>query len=376
MDSRRETAVMLLKAALATVVAWQFTVLVLKSPQPFYGPMAALLVVDKTIVRSLGASAQRLGAVVVGMLVAWAVGTAVGVHWWSMLPVLVIALLIGRWRRFGEHGIQVPTMVLLSLLTAGGTDTHFTYLTIVETLVGGVIGVVTNALVVPPLHVREPRAQLDALTRRLGELLGQMATGLREGWDAEDAHRWYDESAEAIRWAPQVQGEIEAGRESTRFNPRETLSRLDVDWGGYADTAEAVRRTQWQVSGVARTLVDTADDEPWLPPPSQEFLDSYAAALDHIGAAVGHFGLVEDSERATVRHELVAASRILDDLGDRVREARLDDPRAWPAYGALIVHGKRLARTLDQHHDRAVVPTDSGPIRQVRRWRTHTPGST
>ncbi len=367
---------MLLKAALATVIAWQFTVLVLKSPQPFYGPMAALLVVDRTIVRSLGASAQRLAAVVVGMLVAWGVGTVVGVHWWSMLLVLVIALLIGRWPRFGEHGIQVPIMVLLSLLTVGGTNTHFTYLTIVETLVGGVIGVVTNALVVPPLHVREPRAQLQALTRRLGELLEQMAIGLREGWDADDAHRWYDESAEGIRWVPQVLGEIETGRESMRFNPRETLSRLDVDWGGYADTAEAVRRTQWQVSGIARTLVDAADDERWLPPPSQRFLDAYAAALDHIGGAVGHFGIVDDDERTAVRDELVAASRLLDELGERVRKAQLDNPRAWPAYGALIVDAKRLARTLDQHHNRAVVPTENGPGRQARRWRTHTPGST
>ncbi|WP_406830748.1 aromatic acid exporter family protein [Pedococcus sp. KACC 23699] len=111
---QRDAALLMGKAALATVIAWQFAVLVLHSPSPFYAPMAALLVVDKTMVRSLGASAQRVVAVVVGMSAAWLVGTTLGVHWWSMLPVIYLALLIARWKRLGDHGIQVPTMVLLS----------------------------------------------------------------------------------------------------------------------------------------------------------------------------------------------------------------------------------------------------------------------
>src|SRR6476646_11213228 len=68
---QRETALLLLKTAVATVLAWKFAVLVLHSPTPFYAPMAALLVVDRTMVRSVWASVQRVAAVVVGMSVAW-----------------------------------------------------------------------------------------------------------------------------------------------------------------------------------------------------------------------------------------------------------------------------------------------------------------
>ena len=60
----RFEAVLLLKAAVATVLAWQVAVHLLDSPAPFYAPMAALLVVDRTMVRSLGASARRVAAVV------------------------------------------------------------------------------------------------------------------------------------------------------------------------------------------------------------------------------------------------------------------------------------------------------------------------
>ena len=102
-----------------------------------------------------------------------------------MVPVLLVAMLLGRWRRLGDHGIQVPIMVLLSLLTVKGTDTQFTYLTIVETVLGGIIGVATNAVVLAPLHIQQPRDAVRSLTARVRRLLNDMSEGLREGWDAE-----------------------------------------------------------------------------------------------------------------------------------------------------------------------------------------------
>lgn len=359
----RDTAMLLLKAAIATVIAWQVAVHLLDSPEPFYAPMAALLVVDQTMVRSLGASAQRIAAVVLGMSVAWFVGSVVGVTWWSMVPVLLLALLLGRWRRLGDHGIQVPVMVLLSLLTVKGTDTAFTYLTIVETVVGGVIGVATNAMVLAPLHIQEPRDGVRSLTARVRRLLTDMAEGLREGWDADRARRWYDSSSEIVQNAPVVLETIAKGRESTRFNPRHDLRPADIDWVGYERTVETVRRTQWQVSGIARTLVDAADDHELQPAPSQEFLERYAGVLDDIGAAVDHFGLRSDKEEAEVELHLSRAITTLDQLGAEVRETPLDDPNAWPAYGALILDAQRLARELSARKGEAAVPTDSGPIR-------------
>ena len=359
----RDVALLALKAAIATVIAWQFAVWVLDSPTPFYAPMAALLVVDRTMVRSIGASAQRVAAVVVGMSVAWLVGSLVGVHWWSMIPVMLLALLIGRWRRLGDHGIQVPTMVLLSLLTVQGTDTDFTYLTILETIAGGVIGVATNAVVFAPLHIQQPRDEVRAMTRRVHRLLTDMAQGLRGGWDADAARRWYDTSSEIVQSAPTVLEAIATGRESTKFNPRHEVRPVDIDWAGYERTVETIRRTQWQVSGIARTLVDAADEAERQPAPDPSFLEGYAGALDEIGEAIEHFGLRSAADQDAVVQHLEAAISALDDLGLRVRATPLENPHAWPAYGALILDAQRLARELSLKRDEASVPTDSGPIR-------------
>jgi hypothetical protein len=363
----RDAALLMGKAALATVIARQFAVRVMHSPSPFSAPRAALLVVDRTMVRSLGASAQRVLAVVVGMSAAWLVGSILGVHWWSMLPVIYLALLMARWRRLGDHGIQVPTMVLLSLVTVGGTDMEFTYLTIVETLAGGVIGVLTNAIVLAPLHIQAPRDQIRALTRQVCQLLNDISAGLRDGWDGDLAHRWYDASTDIIALAPGIQTEIETGRESTRFNPRDNLRGVEVDWAGYAQTVEAIRRSQWQVSGIARTLVDAADENESQPAPTQRFLESYAQVRDAVAGAIGHFGLPDEAEREAVAAYLRRAGEIVARLGNEVRTADLEDPDSWPAYGAMLLDAQRLIRELEVHSHQAVMPTDSGPFRRPPR---------
>ncbi len=170
------------------------------------------------------------------------------------------ALLIARWPLLGDHGIQVPTTALLSLLTVKGTDTDFTYLTIVETVLGRIVGVAVNAVVLAPMHLDEPRDALRDLTTRVQDLLKDMATGLREGFDADRARGWYDTATDLGDRVPEVLSVVETGRESTRFNWRHRLRPARIDWDGYTRTVEAVRRAQWQVGSMARTLVDVADE--------------------------------------------------------------------------------------------------------------------
>jgi uncharacterized membrane protein YccC len=359
----RTEALLLVKAVVAAVIAWQLAVHVMDSPTPFYAPMAALLVVDRTIVRSLWQSVERIVAVVVGMSIAWLVGSTLGVTWWSVVLVMLVAMLIGRWDRLGDHGIQVPIMVLLSLITVKWDDIDFTYLTIVETVLGGAVGVAVNAVVLAPMHLTEPRRAVTDLTDRVRGLLEDMAGGVRAGWDGGTAREWHHRATRIGEAVPAVLEAIETGRESTRLNPRHRLRPVRIDWDGYAATAEAVQRTQWPVAGIARTLADAADDAQWQAAPSEDWLTGYAEVLEHLGAAGALFGVHRDDAERQVEDHLDAAERALDDLGRQVRETTLSDPEAWPAYGALVLEARRLAAEVRHGHPGAAVPTDTGPIR-------------
>jgi hypothetical protein len=360
----RDALLLLLKAALAAVLAWQFALHVLDSPIPFYAPMAALLVVDRTMVRSIAGSAQRVAAVVLGLGVAWLAATWFGATWFTMFGVTLVALVISRWSRLGTHGSQVPSMVLLSLITAGGTDEQFTYLTIVETIAGGVIGVATNAVVLTPLHLTKPRQRVAALARQVRELLEDIATGLDGEWDADSARRWYQRGNEITDKTPLVIDDIETGRESTRFNPRANLRPAMLDWEGYAHTVAALRRSLWHVTGVARTLVDAADPDRAQPVPSATFLGRYADALRATGRAVSRLGRHDDGDGFDAAVE--QARDVLVELRDEVRETPLDDPDQWPVYGSLISDALRALQELDDARERAAVPMP-GPVRRPAR---------
>ncbi|GAB3870285.1 FUSC family protein [Terrabacter terrigena] len=362
----RDALLLLFKAAVAAVVAWQFALHVLHSSVPFYAPMAALLVVDRTMVRSLAASVQRIAAVVLGLGVAWVVALLVGITWWSMLAVLLVALVIGRWGRLGDHGIQVPAMVLLSFITVNGTDEQFTYLTIVETIAGGLIGVAVNAIVFAPLHLTKPRQRVAALARQVHDLLTEMADGLRGEWNHDSAQAWYRRGDAIADRAPLVIEDIHTGRESTRLNPRDNLRPADVDWEGYEHTVNALRRMLWQVTGIARTLVDAGDDAHQQPAPSPTFLHRYADALADMADAVEQLGLHGETADARFGDATRRALKVLEELREEVRTTPLADPEAWPVYGSLISDSTRAVRELQASYDVATVPTDSGPLRVAR----------
>ncbi len=359
----RDALLLLVKAAVATVIAWQFAVHVLHSRIPFYAPMAALLVVDRTMVRSLLASAQRVAAVVLGLGVAWVVASLFGVTWWTMLGVVLVGLVIGRWSRLGDHGIQVPSMVLLSLITVGGTDEQFTYLTIVETLAGGLIGVGVNALVLTPLHVIKPRQRVTRLATEVRQLLDDMAAGIRREWTGAEAREWLERSAAITERAPRVIDDIETGRESTRFNLRDNLRPVDVDWEGYEATVRALRRLLWQVTGIARVLVDAGERREHQPRPKESFLLRYAEALDSLGTALEQFGRHDDDTLRVFDANTGRATEILATLRDEVRNTELDDPDEWPVYGSLLSDGLRMTTELRSAREDAVVPSDTGPLR-------------
>ena len=79
----------LVKTVLAAVAAWVIASSVLDLPQPFLAPWAALLVVHATVYRTFSKGAQQVAATVVAVLLATAVGEALGLTTGSIALMLV-----------------------------------------------------------------------------------------------------------------------------------------------------------------------------------------------------------------------------------------------------------------------------------------------
>ncbi len=184
--------IQLVKTAAAAVIAWLIATRLFGLPQSFLAPWAALLVVHSTVYRTVSQGVRQVAAAVGGVLLAWAVGNVLGLDATAVSVVLLLGLLVGAFRWFGDERITVAATALIVLTTGFSDDDMVLLSRLADTGIGVLVGMVVNLLVWPPLHRRTTIAAMDALDNRIGRLLVDMADGLETGLSRGliDDERW------------------------------------------------------------------------------------------------------------------------------------------------------------------------------------------
>src|SRR5688572_28939149 len=175
----------ILKTTAAAVIAWVIAHDVLGIAQPFLAPWAALLTVHATVYRTLARGAQQVGATVLGVLLAYAAGTALGVNAASLGLVLLAGMLAGATRSLRAESTTAAATALVVLLTGYAGDSPVLLARLLDTVIGIGVGLAINLLVWPPLHDRAAARRVDQIDDRLGELLAGMAERLSEGGEED-----------------------------------------------------------------------------------------------------------------------------------------------------------------------------------------------
>jgi hypothetical protein len=210
------------KGAIAAVIAWLVAAVWLRLPQPFLAPYTAVFLLESTVYRSAKSAAQQLGAVALGVVLAALAAQLITVQLVAIAVVVLVGLLVGHWRGFGSSGTWVGVTALL--LITYGTAGHQNLLVdrLLETVIGGVIGLAVNALVVPPLYLRGPADATKALAEQLSALLRGMAGELREeqGASPGGGRDWTARANEAAEFARAADEATREGTESLRMNLR------------------------------------------------------------------------------------------------------------------------------------------------------------
>ncbi|ASO21508.1 uncharacterized membrane protein YgaE (UPF0421/DUF939 family) [Actinoalloteichus hoggarensis] len=246
------------KAALAAVLAWLIAAEILELPQPFLAPYTAVFLVETTVYRSVWSAAQQTGAVLGGILLAMAVDTVIPVQAAAIGVAVLVGLILGRWRGFGTSGVWVAVTALLLLGYGSADDMLLLADRLLEVLIGAVLGVTINALIVPPVYMKDPAAAVGRVVEELTGLLRDIATTLRAEGLPDHAQEWLERirSLETtIRRAEEATG---WARESIRFNPRRRrhavaadrwrllLVRLRSAWPHVGQLAESVHTTSYE----------------------------------------------------------------------------------------------------------------------------------
>ncbi|WP_166020589.1 FUSC family protein [Streptomyces chilikensis] len=282
----RDLMVQSLKASVAALLAWTVAKLWLEDPMALMAPWAALVLVQATVYGSLLRAAQQCAAICVGTLLASAAQAVTGDELAAMAVCLPPLMLLAQWSRFGDQGNYAATTAVFTLAT-GAVSAQAAGHRVGQAVLGAVIGVAVNALVLPPVHLRDVRDNLVGLAAEAGAVLRRVAGDLtRAEWDDSAAARWSRATDRLERRLEGLRSARGWSDESLRLAPDRLrrLRRIPPNVPS-AEEDERWARVTGQVVALTRALSVAADADRSPLPPDGAALERYAGMLEVLGLA-------------------------------------------------------------------------------------------
>ena len=239
------------KSGLAAGLAWAVAQAVTGAPDPVLAPLTALVVVQVSVRASIFTALQRSAAVVLGVLLAVAVGDLLELNGITVAVVVAVSLgvaqLVLRLPRAAARQVPVSLLVVLSAVAADqGSQAGRRAL---DTLLGAAVGIAVS-LVLPASRLVDARQTLHRLADGLEGVLETMGSGLQQPWSTDQTGDWR-RTARTVRdrLVDQASEAVGDGRETARWNVRD---RRHVDeLGRYEDVMPRLERTAIGVSVIS-----------------------------------------------------------------------------------------------------------------------------
>ncbi len=256
--SRRSPLLQVVKSAAATIAAWLLAGWVFPGQLPVFAAIAALLVVQPSVNQSLSKALERSIGVIIGVLVAVGLGLLLGSPSWIVLLAIVVAMLVAwAFRASPGTGNQVAISAML-VLALGSSSPEYAFARIAETLIGVVIGIVVNALIVPPVLTGPARRDLGLLGRELAASLDRLAAALGKPQTPAQLQELMLQVRLLRPMKDAAEASIAAGEESLTLNPRRSAHREELR--EMRALLERLSPIVTQTIGMTRAYFDHYDD--------------------------------------------------------------------------------------------------------------------
>ncbi|GAA3290672.1 hypothetical protein GCM10020295_05660 [Streptomyces cinereospinus] len=210
------------------------------------------------------------------------------------------------------------------------------------------MGIAVNALVRPPVYLRDTRAALEDAADEAHDILLRVAEGLREGaWDGGRAEGRHERALRLSRLVDQARSALGRSRESLRVNPLGWRSR-SAPGQAYDDAVAVLDYVAVHTAGVTRTVREAAEDERDTARPAPRIAGPYADFLQRAAEAVRLYARTRfgDGSEEELRRTVEELDRTLNSLRERLPQAVPQDAEALAVHGALLAQASRLADQL------------------------------
>src|ERR1700722_5255597 len=206
------------KAAIGAGVAWAVALVVTPHSQPYFAPLAVILIVQPTVYDSLSRAFQRVVGVVLGVAAALVVNHFLSVNGWSIGIIIFVGLFLGWSVRLGPQGVvQVPVSALL-VFAVGSATPGYGGRRVLDTLIGSAIAVV--AVLVSPSAPAPERVVADALAplQRCRDILTDIGSAIASAWTSEEAEAWRKRALGLVESTAQARKDHKSHQLTARWN--------------------------------------------------------------------------------------------------------------------------------------------------------------
>ncbi|MGY1552719.1 FUSC family protein [Microbacterium sp. A588] len=256
-SAKRAPLLQVVKSAVATIGAWLIAGWLMPGPLPVFAAIGALLVVLPSVNQSFTKAIERSLGVIVGVVIASALSLLLGPQSWVVLLAIVVAMLVAwAFRATPGVGNQVAISAML-VLALGSSSPQYAVDRILETLIGVAIGLIVNALIVPPVLTAPARRDLGLLGAELAASLDRLAVALPTARTPQQLQELMLEARLLRPMKEAAEESVTAGEESLTLNPRRAAR------GDLAEMRALLTRLApivTQVIGMTRAYFDHYDD--------------------------------------------------------------------------------------------------------------------
>lgn len=329
-SSQRSPLLQVGKSAAATIAAWLIAGWVFPAQLPVFAAIAALLVVQPSVNQSLSKALERSIGVIAGVLIAVVLGLLLGSSSWVVLIAIVVAMLVAWLARTSPgtgNQIAISAMLVLAL---GSSSPEYAFARIVETLIGVAIGIVVNALIVPPVLVAPARRDLGLFGKELAASLDRLADALSSPQTAERRQELMLEVRLLRPMKDAAEASIAAGEESLTLNPRRSTHRAELrDMRMLLDRLSPIVT---QTIGMTRAYFDHYDDSLSDEPVVTAIAEQLRRAGHDVRLAVQIADLVPEPETLTSAIPALTAPLVV----------RPPSSQHWILIGSLLEDLRRI----------------------------------
>jgi len=329
----RLTAVPVLQTAVAAGLAWYAAIHVIGHPHPIFAPIAAIIALGVSLAQRLRRAGEMVVGVALGILVGDLIVGVIGAGAWQIALVVTLAMGVAILVGGGASVVsQSASSAVLVVALAPPQHGGIYYARFLDSLSGGVIGLLVGALLLPVNPIVVARRNANPLLEELSGVLRDVARVLLAG-DSGGAERALGRARALDAKVDDLREAVQAGSEVARFAPLRRYTRAHLV--RYVEAVDHLDHTVRNVRVLARRALTMLQQAEPVPVALPKALRGLATAIDELRAELSQ-GVEPKASRRDVVRAVGDANRALADAASlsgnvvvaQVRSAATDLLRA------------------------------------------------